>query len=53
MTDTTLQAVEDTTDQPIKTVLDTLLLAVEVNDISVADPPLEQVIAEIYTMPAQ
>jgi len=53
VTDTTLQAAVDTSVTPIKAVLDALLIALPVADISVTDPPLEQVIAEIYAMPAQ
>ena len=39
----------DTTRTSIRRVLDHLLDAYAVSDISVVDPPLEQVIAEIYT----
>jgi ABC-2 type transport system ATP-binding protein len=42
----------DTSLQPIQTVLDTLLASLPVADLSVVDPPLEQVIGEIYRRPA-
>jgi ABC-2 type transport system ATP-binding protein len=41
----------DTTRRPIREVLDHLLDAVPVADLSVVDPPLEQVIGEIYERP--
>ncbi len=41
----------DTTQRPIREVLDHLLDAVSVADLSVVDPPLEQVIGEIYERP--
>jgi ABC-2 type transport system ATP-binding protein len=50
-TDVTLQLVVDTTTTSIRTVLDALLEGPSVADISVVDPPLEQVIAEIYERP--
>jgi ABC-2 type transport system ATP-binding protein len=49
--DTALRLVVDTTARSIKEVLDTLLDRCRVSDISVVDPPLEQVIAEIYATP--
>jgi ABC-2 type transport system ATP-binding protein len=49
---TTLRFVVDTNARPIREVLDALLTSLEVTDISVTDPPLEQVIAEIYGLPA-
>jgi ABC-type uncharacterized transport system ATPase subunit len=49
--DSVLRVVVDTATRPIREVLDALLLDLEVTDISVADPPLEQVIAEIYARP--
>jgi ABC-2 type transport system ATP-binding protein len=52
MSDTSLRLVVDTTTRPIRDVLDALLAATPVADISVTDPPLEQVIAEIYAMPS-
>jgi ABC-2 type transport system ATP-binding protein len=50
-TDVTLQLVVDTTTTSIRSVLDALLDGTSVADISVVDPPLEQVIAEIYERP--
>jgi ABC-2 type transport system ATP-binding protein len=47
-TDTSLQLVVDTTTRSIGSVLDELLATLDVLDISAGDPPLEQVIAEIY-----
>src|SRR5829696_7988827 len=44
----TARLVVDTTRRPVREVLDALLEAWPVADISVVDPPLEQVIAEIY-----
>jgi ABC-2 type transport system ATP-binding protein len=43
--------VVDTTATPVRAVLDLLLEGTAVTDISVVDPPLEQVIAEIYGQP--
>jgi ABC-2 type transport system ATP-binding protein len=40
----------DTTVVPVRHVLDLLLDNAELSDVSVVDPPLEQVIAEIYTL---
>jgi ABC-2 type transport system ATP-binding protein len=51
-TDTNAELVVDTTATSIRSVLDTLLATTAVADISVTDPPLEQVIAEIYRQPA-
>jgi ABC-2 type transport system ATP-binding protein len=51
-TDSSLRLVVDTTTRPIRDVLDALLTATSVADISVTDPPLEQVIAEIYAIPS-
>ena len=51
-TDTVMRLVVDTHTTPIRTVLDELLDGPAVADISVVDPPLEQVIAEIYEQPA-
>jgi ABC-2 type transport system ATP-binding protein len=42
----------DTRRRPVREVLDAVLDSWAVADISVVDPPLEQVIAEIYTAPA-
>lgn len=49
--DTALQLVVDTTATSVRAVLDELLTGPSVLDISVVDPPLEQVIAEIYERP--
>jgi ABC-2 type transport system ATP-binding protein len=48
-----LRLVVDTTVRPVREVLDTLLTIGQVTDITVTDPPLEQVIAEIYERPRQ
>ncbi len=48
-----MRLVVDTHATPIRTVLDELLDGPAVADISVVDPPLEQVIAEIYELPAR
>ena len=48
---TGMKLVVDTTRRSIRDVLDTLLDHYPVADISVVDPPLEQVIAEIYEAP--
>lgn len=47
-TGTTMALVVDTARTPIRLVLDALLDGAPVEDISVVDPPLEQVIAEVY-----
>jgi ABC-2 type transport system ATP-binding protein len=47
----TLRLTVDTTVRPIRDVLDALLDGAAVSDISVTDPPLEEVIAEIYARP--
>ena len=52
-TDVAMKLVVDTTTTSIRRVLDLLLDGVAVADISVLDPPLEQVIAEIYELPAR
>ena len=49
--DAILRVVVDTAARPIREVLDTLLADLDMTDISVTDPPLEQVIAEIYARP--
>jgi ABC-2 type transport system ATP-binding protein len=49
--DGSAQLVVDTTSTSIRAVLDALLETIAVADISVVDPPLEQVIAEIYRQP--
>jgi len=51
-TTSTLRFVVDTTATSIASVLDGLLRTGNVADISVVDPPLEEVIAEIYGLPA-
>jgi ABC-type uncharacterized transport system ATPase subunit len=51
-TEQSLQLVVETGRTDIRTVLDALL-GPNVADISVVDPPLEQVIAEIYELPAR
>ncbi len=43
----------DTTRTPIRQVLDRLLAELPVADLSIADPPLEAVIGEIYQRPEQ
>ena len=43
-----MRLVVDTTVRSIRSTLDHLLGNLDVMDISVGDPPLEQVIAEIY-----
>jgi ABC-2 type transport system ATP-binding protein len=50
--DASMQLVVDTTTTSVRTVLDALLTGPSVIDISVVDPPLEQVIAEIYERPS-
>jgi ABC-2 type transport system ATP-binding protein len=51
-TDQSMKLVVETARTDIRTVLDDLL-GPSVADISVVDPPLEQVIAEIYELPAR
>jgi len=50
-TATTVKLVVDTTMRPVRAVVDALLDALPVTDLSIVDPPLEQVIAEIYEAP--
>ena len=50
-TASTLKLVVDTTVRPIRSLVDLLLDSYPVSDLSIVDPPLEQVIAEIYTAP--
>ncbi len=52
-TEQVLRLVVDTHVTPIRVVLDDLLDGPSVADVSVVDPPLEQVIAEIYERPAR
>ena len=47
----TLRYVVDTTQCPIREFIDEVLVRCPVIDLSVVDPPLEQVIAEIYAAP--
>jgi ABC-2 type transport system ATP-binding protein len=47
---TALTIAVDTAETTIRTVLDALLDGPEVTDITVTDPPLEQVIAELYAV---
>jgi ABC-2 type transport system ATP-binding protein len=49
--DAAMTLIVDTTRTSIRAVLDALLDSTTVDDISVVDPPLEQVIAEIYGLP--
>jgi ABC-2 type transport system ATP-binding protein len=49
--DTTLRLVVDTARRPVREVVDAVLGACAVVDLSVVDPPLEQVIGEIYAAP--
>jgi ABC-2 type transport system ATP-binding protein len=51
-TPTTLKLIVDTSRRSVRDVVDALLDGCPVADLSVVDPPLEQVIAEIYTAPA-
>jgi ABC-2 type transport system ATP-binding protein len=50
-TDASMTLIVDTTQTSIRAVLDVLLDTAAVDDISVVDPPLEEVIAEIYGLP--
>jgi ABC-type uncharacterized transport system ATPase subunit len=50
-TPTTMRLVVDTSRRSIRDVVDALLDSCLVADLSVVDPPLEQVIAEIYQGP--
>jgi ABC-2 type transport system ATP-binding protein len=43
--------VVDTAQRPIRSVLDDLLDRYQVVDISVADPPLEEIVSHIYARP--
>jgi ABC-2 type transport system ATP-binding protein len=51
-TPTTVKLVVDTAVRPVRAVVDALLAALPVTDLSIVDPPLEQVIAEIYEAPS-
>ena len=46
-----LRVVVDTSVRPVREVLDAVLLATDATDLTVTDPPLEEVIAEIYARP--
>jgi ABC-2 type transport system ATP-binding protein len=46
-----LRLVVDTSVRPVRDVLDAVLLATDATDLTVTDPPLEEVIAEIYERP--
>jgi ABC-2 type transport system ATP-binding protein len=50
-TPTTLKLTVDTQVREIREIIDTLLVSLPVVDLSVTDPPLEDVIAEIYSAP--
>jgi ABC-2 type transport system ATP-binding protein len=50
-TPTTLKLVVDTSARTVRSVVDELLEAYPVTDLSIVDPPLEQVIGEIYAAP--
>ena len=50
-TPTTMRLVVDTSQRSVREVVDALLDSCSVADLSVLDPPLEQVIAEIYEAP--
>ena len=50
-TPTTVKLVVDTGVRPVRAVVDALLATLPVTDMSIVDPPLEQVIAEIYEAP--
>jgi ABC-2 type transport system ATP-binding protein len=52
-TPSVLKLVVDTRARPVRDVVDALLSQYPVTDLSVVDPPLEQVIGEIYTAPAR
>ena len=50
-TPTTLKLVVDTTRRSVRDVVDDVLETFPVADLSIVDPPLEQVIAAVYTAP--
>ena len=50
-TPTTLKLVVDTARRPVRGAVDELLAGLPVSDLSVLDPPLEQVIGSIYDAP--
>ena len=47
----TLKLVVDTGRRPVRGVVDELLASLPVSDLSIVDPPLEQVIGSIYDAP--
>ena len=47
----TLKLVVDTSRRPVRGVVDELLASLPVSDLSIVDPPLEQVIGSIYDAP--
>jgi ABC-2 type transport system ATP-binding protein len=49
--DTAMKLSVDTTQTPVRAVLDHLLTGTSVSDLTVVDPPLEEVIASIYERP--
>ncbi len=52
-TTTTLKLVVDTTTRSVRGIVDELLDSLPVTDLSIVDPPLEQVIGTIYDAPAR
>ena len=48
----TLKLVVDTSRRPVRGVVDELLDSLPVSDLSIVDPPLEQVIGSIYDAPS-
>ena len=50
-TPSTLKLVVDTSRRPVRGVVDELLATLPVSDLSIVDPPLEQVIGSIYDAP--
>ena len=50
-TETILRLVVDTSRRAVRDLVDVVLDSYDVLDLSVVDPPLEQVIAEIYAEP--
>jgi ABC-2 type transport system ATP-binding protein len=50
-TASTLKLVVDTSRRPVRGVVDELLASLPVTDLSIVDPPLEQVIGSIYDTP--
>ena len=50
-TPTTMKMVVDTSIRPVRAAVDAILATLPVSDLSIVDPPLEEVIAEIYEAP--